>query len=184
VVVDHADCLHVRVDHRRAHEAEAAALEILAERVGFARGGRNLPMRPPAIHSRLAADELPAVGVEAAELVPHGEERAGVFHRGLDLLAITDDRRVDEQLVDPLRVVSRHLLRIEVAERAAIPLALAEHDRPAQSGLGRFEHEEFEVLPIVVCRNAPLAVVVFDHQRILAGPRASCLVHGSTLHFF
>src|SRR5262249_54882637 len=43
VVVDHADCLHVGVDDRRADEAEAPALQVLAERVGFRGGRRNLP---------------------------------------------------------------------------------------------------------------------------------------------
>ena len=33
VIVDHPDSLHVRVDHGRSNEAEAAALEIAAERV-------------------------------------------------------------------------------------------------------------------------------------------------------
>src|SRR5690349_3469766 len=35
MIVHHADCLHVRVDHRRSDEAEPAALQILAEGVGF-----------------------------------------------------------------------------------------------------------------------------------------------------
>src|SRR4051794_32492252 len=35
VVVDHSGRLHVRVDDRAADEAEAALLEILAERIGL-----------------------------------------------------------------------------------------------------------------------------------------------------
>lgn len=35
VIVHHADCLHVRVNDGRTDEAEPAAFEILAERVGF-----------------------------------------------------------------------------------------------------------------------------------------------------
>jgi hypothetical protein len=42
--------------------------------------------------------------------------------------------------------------------------------------LGRLEHEEFKVLPVVVDGNAPLLVVVFDIKRIISAPGASELV--------
>src|SRR5260370_1355118 len=62
VIVDHADRLHVRIDDRRADEAEPSALQIPAERVRFRRGGRDLPHHLPAIPLRTPADELPAIG--------------------------------------------------------------------------------------------------------------------------
>jgi hypothetical protein len=34
--------------------------------------------------------------------------------------------------------------------------------------LGRFEHEEFEVLAIVMDRHTPFAIVVLQHQRTVA----------------
>src|SRR5437762_3880329 len=67
VIVHHADCLHVRVDDGGTDETESAALEILAERVGFERGGGNLPHRLPPIQPGPPIDKLPAIGVETSE---------------------------------------------------------------------------------------------------------------------
>src|SRR5260221_7393062 len=57
VIVDHADRLHVCVDHGRSHKTEPAALEITAECVRL--GGRcgNLAQRTPAILSWPAIDK-------------------------------------------------------------------------------------------------------------------------------
>ena len=54
MVVDHADGLHVGVDHRRPDDAEAAAREIAAEGIGLGGGCRNLahglpPLEVPAV---------------------------------------------------------------------------------------------------------------------------------------
>src|SRR4051794_26414841 len=45
VVVDHADRLHEGVHRRRPDEAEAAALELLGERLGLRRGGGQVGER-------------------------------------------------------------------------------------------------------------------------------------------
>ena len=63
VIVHHADCLHVRVDDGGTDEAESAALEILAERVGLGGGCWNLSRRLPVIKLRPPPDKMPAVGV-------------------------------------------------------------------------------------------------------------------------
>src|SRR5262249_57026659 len=94
VVVDHADRLHVGVDDRRADEAEAPALQVLAERVGFRGGRRNLPRLLPTVHPGAPADELPAVGVETAELLLDREKPPRVGDRGFDLQAISYDGRI------------------------------------------------------------------------------------------
>src|SRR5438045_6067638 len=57
---------------------------------------------------------------------------------------------------------------IELAERASIPFPLLDHDRPAEPGLRRFEHEELEVLAIVMDRHTPFAIVILQHQRTVA----------------
>src|SRR5258706_9013477 len=77
VIVDHADRLHVRVDHCRSDEAEPAALEIAAECVRL--GGRcgNLAQRAPSILPGPALDKLPAIRVEASEFFLHDEKRLG-----------------------------------------------------------------------------------------------------------
>src|SRR5437899_10348334 len=66
VVVDESRRLHERVADRRADEAEAAALQVLAHRARLGRLGGDLGQRLPAPDDRLAADEVPPVVREAA----------------------------------------------------------------------------------------------------------------------
>src|SRR5712671_4102098 len=110
VVVDHANCLHVAVDHSGSDEAESAPLQIAAERVGLARRGGNLAHGFPSILSRPTADELPAIRVEAAEFFPHRQKHSCVRHRSGNLHAVSNDPRIGGELVDPSRGVSRDLL--------------------------------------------------------------------------
>src|SRR5262245_59278390 len=91
VIVDHTDCLHVRVDHRRPNEAEPTALQIAAECVRLGGGGGNLSHRAPPVLPRPAADELPAIGVEAAELFLHDQKRLCALHCRGDLHPVADD---------------------------------------------------------------------------------------------
>src|SRR5262245_22223626 len=67
VVVDDADRLHERVDDRRPDESEAAALQLLAERVGELRARWQRAAAGAALDG-LAAGEVPEEPVEAAEL--------------------------------------------------------------------------------------------------------------------
>ena len=76
VIVDHADRLHVRVDHCRSDEAEAAALEIAAECVRVSGRCGNLAQRAPAILPRPAIDKLPAIRVEASKFFLHDGSRS------------------------------------------------------------------------------------------------------------
>src|SRR5690349_17854478 len=84
VVVDHADRLHEGVADGRADEGKAAPLEIRAHRVRLARARGHLGERSRGVDARLAADEAPDIGVEAAELVLHGEEGLRVLDGGGD----------------------------------------------------------------------------------------------------
>src|SRR5712691_11960648 len=93
VIVDHADRLHVRVNHRRSDEAEPAALEIAAKRVRLGGRCRNLAQRAPAILPWPAIDKLPAIRVEASEFFLHDKKRLGVPHRGGDLQPVPDHHR-------------------------------------------------------------------------------------------
>src|SRR6267142_6808065 len=161
VIVDHADRLHVCVDHCRSHKAEPAALEIAAECVRL--GGRcgNLAQRAPAILPWPAIDKLPAIRVEASEFYLHDKKRLGVPHRGRDLHPVPDDPRIGRQLVDSRVGISRDLIRIKPAECAAVALALIEHDRPAESRLRSFENEKLEMSAVIVSRHTPFPIVIF-----------------------
>src|SRR5436190_17492744 len=134
MVVHHADRLHVRIHDGRTDEAESAVLEILAERVGFGGGRRNLPHRLPSIQTGPSIDEPPAISVETSELVLDREKRPRVAHSGFDLHPVSNDRRIRSELLNSLLRVSRHLPGIELAEGAAITFPFFEHDRPAEPG--------------------------------------------------
>jgi hypothetical protein len=70
--------------------------------------------------------------------------------------------------------VPRHFFRIELTERTTITSPFFEDDRPAESGLRPFEHEEFEVCAVILDGHTPFAIVILEHQWIvLAGPGAS-----------
>ena len=69
MVVDHATGLHECVADGGAHKSEATLFEILAHSSRRLRLDRHLTERGPAVNDRFAVDELPDVGVEAAEFV-------------------------------------------------------------------------------------------------------------------
>ena len=100
VVVGEAGRLHERVDGRRADEPEAAALEVLRQRLRLVGRRREPGERRVVAHDRRAVDERPHVVVEAAELALHVEHGVRVRDRRLDLAAVAHDRRVAEQSLD------------------------------------------------------------------------------------
>ncbi len=166
VIIDEARGLHVRVDDRRADELEPSALEIQRKRVGFLARRRHVALLTPAIHDRLAADEIPDVAVEGAELLLNGEEAARVSDCRLDLLAIADDACVLHQPFDGARREARHFAGIEARERAPIAVALPQDRPPAQPRLRCFEDEKLEVHAVVAHGHAPLLVVVARVRRV------------------
>src|SRR5947209_18477111 len=97
MVVDHPDGLHESVADGGTGELEAPALQVAAQGVGFGCAGREFPERAPGVGPGEAANVLPDVGVEAAELFLDGEECAGVGDGGGDLEAVADDAGVGEE---------------------------------------------------------------------------------------
>jgi hypothetical protein len=75
MVVDHAGGLHVGVADRAADEPEAALFQGLAHCVRFRCDGRHLARLAPSVRFGAAADKLPDVVVEAAELALYCEKR-------------------------------------------------------------------------------------------------------------
>src|SRR5258705_512911 len=53
VIVHHSNRLHVRINDRRANEAESPEPEVLAECVGFGRSRWNLPRSLPVVRTYL-----------------------------------------------------------------------------------------------------------------------------------
>jgi len=135
VIVHHSNRLHVSINDRRPDEAKPAALEILAERCGFGRRRRNLSSRFPPVEHRPSADELPAVGVERAELLPNREKGARIAHRGFDLHSVSNDLRIRQEPQNLFIGVARDFCGIEFVERPTIARSFFQNQGPIQSSL-------------------------------------------------
>src|SRR5262249_25338810 len=95
VIVDHSNCLHMCVDDSGTHEAESAVFQVLAERIGFGRGGRNLLHHFPAVDSGLSADKAPRKRIKTSELLLDCEKRPRVAYGRLDFLPVADDSWIE-----------------------------------------------------------------------------------------
>src|SRR5580692_6423562 len=91
VDVDHADGLHEGVTDCRSDKFEAALFEIFAHRIGFPSLRGDLLHRLRRVDARLAADELPDVAIEAAELFLHAEKCFRVSDGRSDFEFVTHD---------------------------------------------------------------------------------------------
>src|SRR5256885_13254971 len=99
VIVHHPDCLHMCIYNSGTHEAESALFQVLAERIGFGRGGGNLLHDFPAVHFRLSVDEAPRIRIETSELLLNCEKRPRVAHGRLNFLPVSrsEERRVGKE---------------------------------------------------------------------------------------
>src|SRR5438046_9121389 len=100
MVVDHARRLHEGVANRRPDEGESSGLQVRAQGIRFARARGNLPQTPPSVGPWWALNEHPEVGIDAAELLPNGQDRPRVPNRGRDLEPLSDDPGLVEQPPD------------------------------------------------------------------------------------
>jgi len=182
VVVDQAGGLHEGVDDGGADEAKATLSQVFAEGGGQRSDGGNLAVGVPFVLHGRAADKLPGVGVEAAELLLDFEEGFCVGNRGVDLEAIADDARVAQQLFRFFRIEARDFFGIEAGKEFAIAFALFQDGVPAEAGLRTLEREEFEPDEFVVNRDAPFFIVVTDVQGI-RGPVAANIFLCSLFHY-
>ncbi len=121
-------------------------------------------MGSPTIYSRLAADELPYVFIEASELFLYAKERFGIIDGGSDFQPVANDAGILEQGKNLAPVITSDAVGIEMIESAAVVVALVEDRAPAQSGLCPFEDEEFEQRPVIMNGDAPFFVVIRDRK--------------------
>src|SRR5215471_20631268 len=108
------------VYNSRPHEAEPTVFQVLAERIGFGRSGRNLLRGFPAVHFGLSADKRPRIRVKTSELLLNCEKRPRVAYGRLDFLPVSNDPWIEQQLLDASIGISRHFVGIESAESATI----------------------------------------------------------------
>src|ERR1700680_3231761 len=140
MVVHQPRSLHEGVTDSRADEVEAAFLQILAHRVRFRSARRNSLPQPPGVHSRFAADKLPDVAVERAELPLPLEKCLGVLYCRSHLQPVADDPFGPAQ---PLRfspVVAGDYIRVEPIKSRTIVFALPQNRVPAEPGLCAFQN--------------------------------------------
>jgi hypothetical protein len=179
VIVHHPYRLHKGIADCRANEAEPALEQVFAHGARFVSFGFEVSYTVQGVLDRLAADKLPDVAIEAAELFLDLEECLGVGDGRGDLEPVAHNAGIVHEPLDLVRIEARDLRRIKAVECLAIRLALVEDRGPAQTGLGPFKNQELEEHSVVVLRNSPFFVVVGDH-RGRRGPGTARLVgHGT-----
>jgi hypothetical protein len=78
------------------NKTEAAFAKIFAQRIGFGCRSKHLAVIAPYVSFWFAADELPDIGIKAAEFLLHGEARPRVRDRRIDFEAVANYSRVFE----------------------------------------------------------------------------------------
>src|SRR5204862_2057878 len=160
VVVDHAHCLHERVDGRWADERPTALAQVFAHCDRLFRIGQLHELGPVHAPAPWLWLEPPDISREAAELIDQLSKPARVVDRRLDLRPVANDARVAHQPFDVTRRESRDGGRIEAGERGAEVLTLAQDRQPAETGHEAFEADLLEEAAVVGHGPAPLRVVV------------------------
>ena len=171
VVVDDAARLHRGPHRRRADEAEAGGLQLLRELLRLRR--LRLPVGRRARLRVAGRRERPHELVQRRARLAQREHAARVRDRRFDLAAVPHDARVAEQPLDATFGEARDRVGVEVRERAAEVLALAQDRQPREARLEPFEAEPLVEAALVRDRTAPLLVVVRDVERVARRPAAS-----------
>src|SRR3954451_24628929 len=91
----------------------------------------------------------------------------------MDLEPVANDPGVSHEARDVLGGETRDPGGIESGEGLAVPLTLPQDRRPGEASLRSVQQKLLVPAPIVVDRNAPLLVVVGEHQRVITGPEAA-----------
>src|SRR6185437_3854449 len=109
---------------------EAPLFEVARDPVAQLGAGGHLAARPPAVDDRAAADPVPEIAAEGAELLLDGEKSLCIGHRGVDLQPVADDAGILEQCGTPVRIEAGYLGGVEAGECLAIGGALAQDRGP------------------------------------------------------
>ena len=101
------------------------------------------------------------------------KESLGVRDGGCHLQPVAHDSGVGEKPSNVLWPVSGNNPGIEAVKSADERLALAQYRRPGEPGLETLEDEALKQGPVIVTGDAPLLIVIGDHQGVSAGPFAT-----------
>ncbi len=144
MVVDHAGGLHESIDNGRADELEAARRQFLRDRDRDRRRGGHALGGLERVHLRLAANIAPQQLGEAGAFLHDLEIALRAGDGTLDLGAVAHDAGIVHQRLDLPGVVARNFRRLEIVERFAEIVALAQDGDPGKAGLETVEDQLLE----------------------------------------
>jgi hypothetical protein len=167
MVVHHANGLHMGIADGGTDETEATAEQVFAhEARTFGLGGYFITCFP-GVDQGLAADELPKISIEAAELLLDFQERLSILDGSADLEPVANNPRISQQLRNLLFIVLGDFNGIKVVKSQAVVLPFAQDGGPAETSLCTLQDEKFEQEAIIVDGNAPFLIMVSQVERIV-----------------
>lgn len=173
MIVNHADCLHKRVNDSRSDKVEAAFFQILAYLIGERSVSWHFLERFEAVDYRLVIDIAPDEFVEAAVFLLYFDKGFCIANGGGYLATVADYFLVLHEFFDLFFGVTGDFFYIKIIESFTKSLALFEHRYPRQARLHSLKDEHFEQAAVVVKRHAPFLIMVVDVNLIRAAPSAA-----------
>jgi hypothetical protein len=151
---------------------------------------RNSPVTSPPVKRKVLRNSLtqslpaqrvmgPQPARETAVTAAHVSNGAGVLDGCIDLEPVAHDARIRQQASAVALVIVRHPVHVETAVGAAEPVALFQHQLPAQPGLVDFQQQPLEQQTLVLERKAVLTVVVGAVDRVADG-KVAVAGHGAS----
>ena len=140
VVHDHARGLHQCVANGRPDEGETGLFQAFAHRHRLRRDGRDLTTVLEMIDDRPVVHKRP----EERHRILQRQPGLGIASGRVEFEAITDNSRIEHQIVDFRVTHLRHALDIKTKHHLAIMRAFAQHSDPREAGLEPFEQKQLE----------------------------------------
>lgn len=173
MVVDETRGLQKGVADGGAEEFEAAAAQVAAEGIALGRGdgyfGQCAEMVPYGFAVRKKGKH---VIVKVAVFLLHFDEKARIGDGRFYFQPVADNAVALRKALHIGVGHGGHSLDVEIAERAAVTLALFQNGEPAEAGLRTLQDEELKECAVVGNRPPPLRVVVTHIGFVGAAPTA------------
>ena len=136
------------------------------------------PAVRPAVDDRLAVDERPEIGVQAAmRFGDHAQRRRRVVAHRPDLLPVANDARVVSSFSNAASRMRGHAGDVEAVECRAVGVASRQDGAPGQAGLRAFQRQQLEQR---ACRRDAARPTRCRDSRCMAAsaPSAQCNSEG------
>src|SRR5690606_35790097 len=145
-----------------SHEKKAALLHIVADCIRLARSGRNIGLLLQRVLPGACCDEQLDLVADCADHFVDFEECPGMGQSRLHLELVTHDAGILQNFVEELLCETSYFLRVEISKSFPVTVTLSKDGGPAESGLGAFQDQEFELRPVIPYGDAPFPVVILD----------------------